>query len=287
MAPHLYRADGARGGERPAAAAAPAHDPILFGELLPIGKPIARAEAQPPAAEFLRAFFRGQAAQRPRRLRLPPLHAPRRPAEPGADRRTTPRSARSAACCTVLDQARAQRQAHVEEEAADLEHRVRLPDEPARPASAPGSPAVPRSGRISELWFSYSNRRVKSISQYTMDDQPRPGEPVAERPAVRQRRASSRTSTRTTACRSSCASSARARSRCAARPARAAPARRSRSSSAGRKGPFKPLGGADRRAQRARLLRGPRPASRRRASGPSTSRRAASRACKVKPVRIF
>jgi hypothetical protein len=33
---------------------------------------------------------------------------------------------------------------------------------------------VPRFWGLSELWFSYSNRRVKTISQYTMDDQPGP-----------------------------------------------------------------------------------------------------------------
>ena len=32
--------------------------------------------------------------------------------------------------------------------------------------------SVPRFWSISELWLSYSNRRVKSISQYTMNDQP-------------------------------------------------------------------------------------------------------------------
>jgi hypothetical protein len=31
---------------------------------------------------------------------------------------------------------------------------------------------VPKFWSISELWFSYSNPRVKSISQYTMNDQP-------------------------------------------------------------------------------------------------------------------
>jgi hypothetical protein len=34
--------------------------------------------------------------------------------------------------------------------------------------------SVPRFWNLSELWFSYSNRRVKTISQYTMDDQAGP-----------------------------------------------------------------------------------------------------------------
>jgi hypothetical protein len=31
---------------------------------------------------------------------------------------------------------------------------------------------VPHFWSVSELWFSYPNRRIKSISQYTMNDQP-------------------------------------------------------------------------------------------------------------------
>ena len=195
-------------------AAARARDPILFGELLPIGKPVDRAEAQPEAAALPARVLLRPRDQRPRRVRLPPLHALRRPARARAlGRRRDDPLATAASCGRSTRRGRAASCARSGSSRSGTPSSASRRTRPTRSARA--SASVPRFWSISELWLSYSNRRVKSISQYTMNDQP--GDPSLWQSGLRFANGSPRrTSTRTTACRSSSASSAPARSRCAA-----------------------------------------------------------------------
>ena len=228
VAPRIYRAmvraavaGLRRGGSR--------HDPILFGELLPIGKPVDGPKRNLQPLRFLRAFFRGKPLSGLAGFAYHPYTRPAGPLnrEPTANDATIRSFGR---VLTVLDQARASGKLKSKKKLPIWNTEFGFQTNPPDPLRRPDR-RVPRFWALSELWFSYSNRRVKTISQYTMDDQP--GSASLWQSGLRfANGASSPTSTRTTACRSSCASSARARSRCAARRGRAAPARRSRSSSA-------------------------------------------------------
>ena len=70
------RGSGAAGGT---------HDPILFGELIPIGMRSRGPKRNLPPADLPALLLRGQADQRPGRLRVSPIHASRGPAQPRTD----------------------------------------------------------------------------------------------------------------------------------------------------------------------------------------------------------
>jgi hypothetical protein len=167
VAPRVYHAmvrAAVRGLKRGGAG----HDTILFGELLPIGKPVDGPNRNLQPLKFLRAFFHGKPLSG---LDGFAYHPYTRPAGPLL-REPTPNDATIRSygrVFRVLDSARAQGRIKG----------PRLPiwntefgfqtNPPDPYAARIGS--VPRFWDISELWFSYSNRRVKTISQYTMDDQ--------------------------------------------------------------------------------------------------------------------
>jgi hypothetical protein len=169
VAPGLYRAmvrAAVKGLQRGGAGG----DPILFGELLPIGKPVRGPGRNLKPLTFLRAFFAGEPlsgldgfAHHPYTRAGGPLVP-----EPTGDDATIRSYGR---VLRALDSARAR---------GKLRSRRKLPiwntefgfqTNPPDPFGARIA-SVPKFWSISELWFSYSNRRVKSISQYTMNDQP-------------------------------------------------------------------------------------------------------------------
>ena len=164
-------------------------DTILLGELMPRGGDVSAqgAAARVPARDGLprqplppdprHAPPSSAAAARSARIptsghRLPPLHA-------AAAARTCPaqgrrrRSASSARLRSTIDALRAARQAAPPP--ADLDHRVRLPDQAARPV--PGRVARgPPASWTRASGSAFRNSRVESYSQYTLfDDPPRPG----------------------------------------------------------------------------------------------------------------
>jgi len=168
VAPHLYRGlvrAAVRGLQRGGVG----RDPILFGELLPIGKPIDGPKRNLKPLKFLRSFFTGKPlsgldgfAYHPYTRAAGPLLR-----EPSGDDATIRSYGR---VLRTLDAARSR-------------GKLRGPKLPiwntefgfqTNPPDPYGArlKSVPRFWSLSELWFSYSNRRVKSISQYTMNDQP-------------------------------------------------------------------------------------------------------------------
>lgn len=169
VAPHLYRemVRAAVNGLRRGGAGG---KPTLFGELIPIGKPVRGPRRNLKPLPFLRAFFSGRPltgldgfAHHPYTRSLGPLV--REPTVNDATVRSYGRILRT------LDSARSR---------GKLRSRKKLPiwntefgfqTNPPDPFGARLA-SVPRFWSLSELWFSYSNRRVKSISQYTMNDQP-------------------------------------------------------------------------------------------------------------------
>ena len=214
VAPHIYREMVRAGGARPGARRR-RRKPILFGELLPIGKSSTGPKRNLKPLRFLRSFFsRAQAAQR--RLdgfAYHPYTRPGRAAAHRAARRTTPRSARYGRIGRVLDSAR-RAGPHRRRPPADLEHRVRLPDQPARPASGAASRGA-AFWSSSELVLLSATGACNSISQYTMDDQARRPRASGRAACASRTAGRRRTCTTTTGCRSSCASSAPGPSRCA------------------------------------------------------------------------
>lgn len=143
-------------------------DPILFGELLPIGKAVSGPKRNLKPLRFLRAFFAGKPlsgldgfAYHPYTRAAGPLLR-----EPSGDDATIRSYGR---VFRVLDSARARGRIKGPKLPiwnTEFGFQTNPPDPyGARIASVPGF------WSISELWFSYSNRRVKSISQYTMNDQ--------------------------------------------------------------------------------------------------------------------
>ena len=168
VAPHLYRSlVGAavkglkRGGS--------GRDPILFGELLPIGKDARGPKRNLKPLEFLRSFFTGKPLSGVAGFAYHPYTRAAGPLlrEPSGDDATIRSYGR---VLGTLDAARRR-------------GKLRGPKLPiwntefgfqTNPPDPYGAriKSVPRFWSLSELWFSYSNRRVKSISQYTMNDQP-------------------------------------------------------------------------------------------------------------------
>jgi hypothetical protein len=167
VAPHLYRGlvrAAVRGLERGGVGP----DPILFGELLPIGKPVDGPKRNLKPLKFLRAFFTGRPISGVDGFAYHPYTRAGGPLvrEPTGDDATIHSYGR---LLQALDSARARGRLRGPKLAiwnTEFGFQTNPPDPfGARIAS------VPRFWSLSELWFSYSNRRVKSISQYTMNDQ--------------------------------------------------------------------------------------------------------------------
>jgi hypothetical protein len=169
VAPHLYHEmvlAGARGLGR----GGEGRDPVLFGELLPIGKPSTGPKRNLKPLRFLRSFFsRGKRLTGLDGFAYHPYTRPAGPflVEPSADDATIRSYGRVG---RVLDSARARgRIAGGRMPIWNTEFGFQTnPPDPFMADIA----RVPYFWSVSELWFSYPNRRVKSISQYTMNDQP-------------------------------------------------------------------------------------------------------------------
>ena len=169
VAPHVYRAmvrAGVRGLKRGGAGG----KTTLFGELLPIGKSSSGPKLNLKPLRFLRAFLSGSVSGLDG-FAYHPYTRPQGPLvrEPSSDDATIRSYGR---ITRVLDSAR---------EGGKLRAAKKLPiwntefgfqTNPPDPGFGAKIAHVPRFWSLSELWFSYSNRRVKTISQYTMTDTP-------------------------------------------------------------------------------------------------------------------
>jgi hypothetical protein len=170
VAPHIYKAmvrAAVTGLHRGGAT----HDPILFGELMPIGLPVRGPKRNSKPLMFLRSFFQGKPIGGLAGLAYHPYTRPAGPLNP--EPTSSDATIRSLGrVLHALDQARASGKLRSKKKLpiwiTEFGFQTRPPDPDF------GSPIglVPRFWSLSELWFSYSNRRVKTISQYTMDDQP-------------------------------------------------------------------------------------------------------------------
>ena len=170
VSPHVYKAmvRAAVSGLRRGGAK---HDPILFGELMPIGRPTRGPKRNMQPLRFLRSFFQGKPIGGLGGLAYHPYTRPAGPLNP--DPTGNDATIRSLSrVLRVLDQERA---------SGKLRSKKKLPiwitefgfqTNPPDPDLGAPIARVPTFWSLSELWFSYSKRRVKSISQYTMDDQP-------------------------------------------------------------------------------------------------------------------
>jgi hypothetical protein len=169
VAPHIYR-ELVRAGERGLARGGAKRRPVLFGELLPIGKSSTGPKRNLKPLRFLRSFFsRGKPlsgldgfAYHPYTRAAGPLLI-----EPSSDDATIRSYGRIG---RVLDSARARGRiggGRMPIWNTEFGFQTNPPD----PFMADIA-RVPYFWSVSELWFSYPNRRIKSISQYTMDDQP-------------------------------------------------------------------------------------------------------------------
>ena len=158
----------------------PPHDRILIGELAPTGSgtaqkvpPLTFLRERPASTAATASTADGRRASaaatgRPDPdggARLPPLHAARRPARPPAQpRRRVDRPAGAG----DAHARRAREAGQAAAPAADLDHRVRLPDQPAGPVPVPDR-KVPGFMDESE-WLAFHNRRVASVDQYQLID---------------------------------------------------------------------------------------------------------------------
>ena len=225
--PRAWSAPAARGLARGGAE----RKPILFGELLPIGKSSTGPKRNLKPLRFLRSFFsRGKPLTGLDGFAYHPYTRPGRavPHRALAGRRHDPlvRANRPGAGL------RAGAGAHHGQAPTDLEHRVRLPDEPAGPVLRRGD----RAGAVLLVGL----RALVLLSEPAHQEHL----PVHDGRPGRSTRASGRaacasptaarrrTSTTTSGCRSWCASSAPGPWRCAVTRDRPAPAPWSRSSSA-------------------------------------------------------
>jgi hypothetical protein len=145
-------------------------DPILFGELLPIGKPVRGPKRNLKPLAFLRAFFGGRPLTGLSGFAYHPYTRPAGPmfAEPSSDDATVHSYGR---ILRALDSARARGQLRSKRKLPIWNTEFGFQTDPPDPFGAKIA-SVPKFWSISELWFSYSNPRVRSISQYTMNDQP-------------------------------------------------------------------------------------------------------------------
>ena len=169
VAPHHYRAM-VRAAVRGLTRGGVGRDPILFGELLPIGKAVSGPKRNIKPLRFLRAFFSGRAISGLDGFAYHPYTRSGGPLvrEPSADDATIRSYGR---VLRALDSARARGKLRSKRKLPIWNTEFGFQTNPPDPFGA-RLRSVPRFWSISELWLSYSNRRVKSISQYTMNDQP-------------------------------------------------------------------------------------------------------------------
>jgi hypothetical protein len=170
VAPRIYKAmvRAAVSGLRRGGAT---HDPILFGELMPIGLPVRGPRRNSKPIAFLRSFFQGKPISGLDGLAYHPYTRPagplnREPTSDDATIRSLPRLVRA------LDRARASGKLRAKKKLPIWITEFGFQTKPPDPDFGSPIARVPTFWSLSELWFSYSNRRVKTISQYTMDDQP-------------------------------------------------------------------------------------------------------------------
>jgi hypothetical protein len=170
VAPHIYR-EMVRAGTRGLARGGAGRDPILFGELLPIGKPSTGPSRNLKPIRFLRAFFsRGKRIKGVDGFAYHPYTRPAGPflVEPSSDDATIRSYGRIG---RVLDAARA-RGRIAGKRLPIWNTEFGFQTNPPDPIIGANIARVPHFWSVSELWFSYPNRRIKSISQYTMNDSP-------------------------------------------------------------------------------------------------------------------
>jgi len=142
----------------------------LFGELLPIGKSSIGPKRNLKPLAFLRSFFRGPPLSGLDGFAYHPYTRPSGPLvrEPSPDDATIRSYGR---VLHALDSARARGRISGPKLPiwnTEFGFQTNPPD----PGFGAPIARVPMFWSLSELWFSYSNRRVKSISQYTMTDTP-------------------------------------------------------------------------------------------------------------------
>ena len=172
VAPHIYKAmvRAAVSGLRRGGAK---HDPILFGEIMPIGLPVPGPKRNMKPLTFLRSFFQGKPISGLGGLAYHPYTRPAGPLNPEpTPNDATIRSLRRA--LRVLDQERARGKLRSKKKLPIWITEFGFQTNPPDPDFGSRISRVPAFWSLSELWFAYSNRRVRSISQYTMDDQPGP-----------------------------------------------------------------------------------------------------------------
>jgi hypothetical protein len=145
-------------------------DPILFGEMLPIGRSTSGPKRNLQPLRFLRAFFQGRPLSGLDGLAHHPYTRPLGPLlqEPTPNDVTIRSLGR---LLRMLDSARARGKLRSKKKLSVWNTEFGFQTNPPDPTFGARIAAVPRFWALSELWFSYSNRRVKSISQYTMNDQ--------------------------------------------------------------------------------------------------------------------
>jgi hypothetical protein len=170
VAPHHYRAlvrAAVSGLNRGGAG----RDPILFGELLPIGKTSSGPKRNLQPLRFLRAFLSGRPLSGLDGFAHHPYTRPAGPLvrEPTADDVTIRSLGR---ILRVLDSARARGKLRAKKKLPIWNTEFGFQTNPPDRFFGARIANVPRFWSISELWFSYENRRLKTISQYTMRDQP-------------------------------------------------------------------------------------------------------------------
>jgi hypothetical protein len=170
VAPHHYRAM-VRAAVRGLTRGGVGRDPILFGELLPIGRSTSGPKRNLQPLRFLRAFFQGRPLSGLDGLAHHPYTRPLGPLlrEPTSDDVTIRSLGR---LLRTLDSARARGKLRSKKKLPIWNTEFGFQTNPPDRTFGARLAAVPRFWSLSELWFSYSNRRVKSISQYTMNDQP-------------------------------------------------------------------------------------------------------------------
>jgi hypothetical protein len=169
VAPHIYKAmaqAAVRGLRRGGAK----RDPILFGELMPIGRSARGPRRNLSPLTFLRSFFQGKPIGGLGGLAYHPYTRPAGPLnrEPTSDDATIRSFGR---LLRVLDHARAAGKLRSKKKLPVWDTEFGFQTNPPDPDFGAPLRSVPRFWSLSELWFSYSNRRVKTISQYTMADQ--------------------------------------------------------------------------------------------------------------------
>ena len=170
VAPHIYR-EMVRAAVRGLARGGAKRKPVLFGELLPIGKPSTGPKRNLKPLRFLRSFFsRGKPLSGLDGFAYHPYTRPVGPflIEPSPDDATIRSYGRIG---RVRDSARA-RGRIMGKRLPIWNTEFGFQTKPPDPFFGANIARVPYFWSVSELWFSYPNRRIKSISQYTMNDQP-------------------------------------------------------------------------------------------------------------------